>query len=400
MTVNISRGFLTTPLSLGNLAVNGLGFQPKLILFYGFEIVPEQVRQDLKLVIGAADDQLNQWCVGDFQDNASDPSICRPTYTNTDCLRSRIQAGIRFVANLDSVNSDGFVLDFTVVDTLERRIFWVAFGGDIEADVGVFQNNLITGAQSIGGVGFSPDFILFGSGNELGNSSVSFGLADLNLNQGFSHYYSVNGVFNVIARSNQRTNLCIGRYGNGTVDLEAALTSMDSDGFTLNISSTDGNAYEVGYAALQGIDSRVGSFNGRTGTTGLQAVAGVGFEPIALLLSTYGFPTSGAPVSSDQLTLGFGLSPADQANVSWASLFPSGSIRAWSALDSTDVISILGAAAVAAYTSRADISTFDSDGFTLNWSQVDATSREILYLALGEPPFTRKGGTLPLMGVG
>ena len=51
---------------------------------------------------------------------------------------------------------------------------------------------------------------------------------------------------------------------------------------------------------------------------------------------------------------------------------------------------------------RADLSSFDSDGYTLNWSTADATAREFVALAVGStaaPPATT-GHLMLLLGTG
>jgi hypothetical protein len=41
---------------------------------------------------------------------------------------------------------------------------------------------------------------------------------------------------------------------------------------------------------------------------------------------------------------------------------------------------------------EADLSSMDSDGFTLNWTSTDGTARETLYLAFGDAPAVPTAG--------
>lgn len=128
------------------------------------------------------------------------------------------------------------------------------------------------------------------------------------------------------------------------------------------------------------VRAKVGTFNSRT-TLGSQSVTGIGFRPKAVLPFT-AYQTGNGNVTGASLSLGCADSDAQAAIgvVSGNGVTTSSTGRSHSA---TDFVNHFASAVAASPHLRASRTSFDSDGFTLNWSLVDPTVRVINHICLG-----------------
>lgn len=130
---------------------------------------------------------------------------------------------------------------------------------------------------------------------------------------------------------------------------------------------------------------KVGSFN-PIATTGSQAVTGVGFTPKAIIFYT-SFSGAGGFSSDYKTMIGFTAGAASSFAVSVASdsgVTPSNVGRRVAAkcvtLSNSDGLTI---------SAEADLTSFDADGFTINWTTSNGvTTRPINYIALGGADLT------------
>src|SRR3990172_11544300 len=156
--------------------------------------------------------------------------------------------------------------------------------------VGSFSSNRVTGNQAITGVGFQPKAVIFWHQREWsdgGNNAYDycFGTATSPTARWVSSSFQSD--FNDEAFHKFTSTRCIWLINHGSlVYLAADFVSMDSDGFTINITDTDGTARTIFYMAIGGADvsAFAGNFNSNT-ATGSQAITGVGFQPKATLFS-------------------------------------------------------------------------------------------------------------------
>lgn len=165
--MNVKQGVITQPnATTGIQSITGLGFTPKLIFFFseGTTSLDADNVSNIYSSYGVGNNALEQF-VGSFH---------RPD--NTSGARNGVGMDdskvIKFIDNastpntlaaaeLDSVNSDGFDLDWTTCDSTQRRIAYIAFGGSdlTNTKIGILTLNNSTGAQAITGVGFKPDLV-------------------------------------------------------------------------------------------------------------------------------------------------------------------------------------------------------------------------------------------------
>ena len=111
-----------------------------------------------------------------------------------------------------------------------------------------------------------------------------------------------------------------------------------------------------------------------------QAISSVGFQPRAVLFSSFQNTTQANPVT--QTRFGIGASDATTQGSSAASDTNSLSTTSANGIDKTSKVFVKVDNNTSTINAEADLSSFDSTGFTLNWTTNDAIATEMLYLAL------------------
>lgn len=248
-----------------------------------------------------------------------------------------------------------------------------------------------TGSVPYTGAGFAPKAI-FAIGNGLtADGSAAVGMSFLSLGASATQFSSSLWVGNAaspgrvnVAQSKSLFIELISGAGGGTMT-SASLTSLDADGFTLNWGSVpDATARVIQVLCLGGTDLSNAFVNelAHKTTTGNQAYTGVGFQPATLIF--------GAQLAATTDPFALGVGNATQifgAATSTTNRFYTAGRHKDNAnptvqraqQKSTQCIGLTGDAAVLA---EADFVSFDSDGFTLNFSTVSGTAWLTGYLAL------------------
>jgi hypothetical protein len=248
--------------------------------------------------------------------------------------------------------------------------------------VGSFTVPAATGNLPVTGVGFQPKAVLFFGNHRSSDAATQSASQDTDMPYylGMATSSTARGVVDVqddysaAGTAAATSTQCIrNRNAAGTVQFAADFVSMDADGFTVNFATANATAYVVNYIALGGADLTnvaVKSFTAAT-ATGNQASTGVGFVPDAMILvgSETTFTVGGVQIgmvtsTSARGALGnsVGSVNANYQRTALAYAQPTGT--------STTVAR------------AADLVSFDSDGFTLNWTTVQASGPTIYALCL------------------
>lgn len=186
--------------------------------------------------------------------------------------------------------------------------------------------------------------------------------------------------------------ICV-RTAGGTLQLFADFVSWDADGFTLNWSTiaAGDTAREFVCTVIGGSDVSVDVGTGTAGAaTGNKAYTGVGFQPNTLIIVDSRLNTTESSSNTFwRPQMGF----ADSA----------GNMGAWggnshdavdptatASIQSTGDITIGTGTTSGAVDRRATLVSYNADGFTLNWSNVDFPSSFFGYIALNVP-FSKVG---------
>jgi hypothetical protein len=390
LALEVNKGSFSTITTTGTQSVTGVGFQPDAVIFWGTSLTAAGYGTGLASSFGVATSSTARWAIGTFSANAAATSACGRRNTTARCIIfiADSAGSIESEAQFNSADADGFTLDWINAPGSAWLIHYLAIGGTTVtgAKAGVFNSSGSTGAQAVTGVGFEPDFLLLASelsGVDSTNIHNLFGF-------GMASSSSARAALAIRDRSGETTTtngaiqvsdaVFIALNSTGTVGRRADLTSFDSDGFTLNWSTA--SAASIGYLALAGGTYKVGVETQNT-TTGTKATTGVGAQPAGLFIAGTNRAAS-ASEDTTQMRLSVGGGDGTTEGGTWVQ---SADNAADSDTDSrTYTDKAIGFSTQASTTNaEADISAFGSDGFTLDWTTADATAREFIYAAFGEP---------------
>lgn len=253
---------------------------------------------------------------------------------------------------------------------------------------GYFDTPAATGSMSITGLDFKPNLIFFNTTMQSTDGSAT----DVCVNQGYALEISgsitqyarsgrsqQNGGANCIYGNGDSASLCIrGNETTATLDLTAALTSFNDDGFTLNFTVVPASSRRVFYTALSIEKLAVGSTS--RAAIGSFSVTGVGFRPEAIICLHR---------DSDSMNIGFADGTSQRSNCQ----------RAQNGVSYGTTVSIwtsCGPHLLSGYGGRddtVDLSSFDADGFTLFKNSTTATAPSIRYIAMADVDKSFKVGT-------
>jgi|GEM_PF-1194912 len=255
-------------------------------------------------------------------------------------------------------------------------------GGTLLAKAGSFSGTGGTGNQSVTGVGFQPKVVLFrynmsAVDTSQGDAIIGFGVGVSSTDRRVSGNYATGGLTTSANAAWNQPTYCIYTPGGGS---RADLVSMDSDGFTINWVTS--SQMSVQYLALGGdaiTHVKTGSAAAKT-TTGTESYTGLGFHPTALIVWAGKFSTT--PL--DQTTNGNGLfgvatSSSERGMIAWRNLTNSNPQVAKRRQSTQRILST-----TTTFT-EADFASFDSDGFTLNFTTAGGNADVFYYLALRGP---------------
>lgn len=386
---------LTSPTSTGNQSTTGVGFQPKAIIFFATRQTSEGSAADAHIALGCATSATKRG-------GATSVSKYVLSGTSDTGRRSSDTLVIQLIddsnalivgADLVSMDSGGFTLNFTTVAASAYNIYALCLGGDslTNASVVNWTSATATGNQSITGVGFQPDaIVMMTAGNSAFNSGAatffsSIGAGTSATARWASGHRDSDGQSTTVTERTQRVaKIWSLPNGSAGISSDGDLVSLDADGFTVNV-QTGTTARVMTTLCLKGGSYKVGTFNQATGT-GNQSTTGIGFKPAGILLSSFNNVTSTSVLTNMRWSLGMATSASARASI-WSGSVAGATNQSLTDQnnDSTKTLRMMTAAGAGNPTTQAiaDLVSMDSDGFTLNWSTADATAREITYLAFG-----------------
>lgn len=295
-----------------------------------------------------------------------------------------VGGGSDLAGSVASFTSDGFTVSYTTYTGGDWLVHYLAiYGSGVEAIIlpGESTGQTVGMPQVLTGAGFQPE-ALIGlvstgvAGSISSDSNVGFGFFDGATQCGsYAHFNSsTRGAWQKSARFILR-----GRVG--TVDDEASVASLDSDGLTLNWATVTNAAFAI--LALRGVPLKVGTFTANT-STGSQAVTGIGGTPLAALFASTWQATTGTQAAPGTIAISgaAGSNAWDDAQASNASGSRSNTGHHTAA---SEVFVTLAGAASGSPTivAAATLTSLDSDGWTWNWTATDGTAAEIVYVAFG-----------------
>jgi hypothetical protein len=298
-------------------------------------------------------------------------------------------------ADLSSLDATNFTLNWTTNSTDAYMIHYLVIGGpNVSAKVVGWLLANATGNLSVTGTGFKPDLVIHAFPGSAFTAAPPANAADADLglgamdaagNQWASFFLSKDNRPTSDTQRGQQTNAAIYTVNNTLgITKRAAFVSMDADGFTLNFSSANGSNTQAFSLALKGIKARAGNFNKATGAAPAgQSLSGVGFQPAAVILSSFADVAQANPVVQTR----FGLGASDGSSAGSVALSDANALgtTAVTSIGKTSKVFMKVDNVTPVVDAEADLSSLDADGFTLNWTTNDNVATQMLYLALGSP---------------
>jgi hypothetical protein len=389
MTFYQKVGSFTAPAGAGSQATTGLGFTPVAIIFW----------------FGAASLSSGGWVGGSSGYTGGNQSgiglvtasgsgaVGYIEYSNgtadiytahaTTAIYSYSVAGT-LSASLTSLDSSGFTLYW--MSTISGvTIHYLALGGtDITgAMVKEWTAKGSTGSQSITGVGFKPSLVInIGTSDTVAPPHVSASTnfwppLDTGAMDGSGNQWAQSDRFYTNCCRYELTNACIVGINQTTgVDYQAAYTSMDSDGFTINWSTCNGAPYFYSLC-LSGCACQVGNWD--KSTSAASDTVSLGITPQAVfVVSACNIPTSS--YINDERRM-FGASDGTNNRVVTTTYQGTSGDLTYQYWDTTNSICIPGS--VNSTATAGTIGSFGSSQFVASYSTHDNIATEICYVAFG-----------------
>ncbi len=403
MALQTFVGNFTQPtLTNATFAVTGTGFTPKALILFATDETGVGVSTNIAEHIGMATSTTNRASISTAQTTATN-TVAR-AHDDTKCFIVVSAGNVVLVkADLVSFDANGFTLNFSTVDLVGRIISYVALGGSdlTNAFIKEFLPAASNTNQSFTGVGFKPDSLFLMSStvgtappaNDNGAcaSYIGFGISSSNRSA------IARRSFQVTESSQVQTEVIQQVDAAGAITQQADMVSMDADGFTLNFTVTSTRKYCFALC-LKGGQYKIGTFN-QSASTGNQGVTGIGFQPTGVILASQNLvTTAGVVTTSARRSLGAASSSSARASM-WNGGGNAGVCD--NDIDTGKIINMITEGATPTTNASADFVSMDSGGFTINNTTTDATSREVVYFAMGSntttaPTLFARG----LLGVG
>ncbi len=295
-----------------------------------------------------------------------------------------------------ALDSDGFTLTFAFrIAALDFN--WVAIGGD-EVSVAMGENNAPTspGQQTVTGLSFQPALLLLTngfSGSSANGTWFGNGWVDTYGRQGVTAVHNVGTGSTAMTGDTdtyQRTNKCLVVLDDvtGSLQGEAQHVSHNADGFTINWTDAPSFAAPFFWIAVGGLTSHAGSLTQPT-STGVQTAVALNCKPEVVFFQTNCKVSSAVVVDEFRYTLGFA-TETDQGCV-WGGDDDGISSSAgrrntsghWN--DRCIVAAHPTGTSSATIDASATLTDLRPDSFEITWGTVDLVSRQVLYVAIGQP---------------
>lgn len=382
-------GAFDSIIGTGNQSITGLGFRPKGL------IVWSQVTGNPSLgffgnhhtSIGITDGTTS-FTVANAETDVSIPGAGTSFSTTLLIVGITIPSSTLLQASFVSFDADGFTIswDLYTIGT-STYYMYMAFGGDdVSCKVGTF-NGPSGASQVITGVGFKPTGLinLYDIINSGGDAYQHFGWAD-GLFAGRSSYgASINSSGTTSTYFVQKPNTFLSiDHANGNPLNLGNIASFDNDGFTINWNPVI-NSKTCRYLAIKGLIFRAGTIT-QPLVTGIQTIIPPIVNPKACMIMSCNAVS--APVQVIQNRFSQGAFDLTTQGCIWygsghgvpANPQPT-SRRAYN--DAAVVLGTENTVPANSVINAKATAVLTSNGFTLNWTIVDATARELYYLAIG-----------------
>jgi len=377
--------------------ITGVGFRPKAVIFWWISQVSTGLYNSIRMGYGFAT-EYDGSCQNLGVAFASDDNVRtsnagrRRSEKYSIIILSNGNPTLAAQGKVTKFTADGFVIEW---DTTSGNyvIHYIALGGPelVNAKAGTFT--LPTSPSlDVTNVGFKPDFLMFlwtfteQPDSNTANAEIGIGFAVSPTKRGAIVACARDGQSGTDTYRQQRTDSCILLLNptSGQQDAIADLMDYLPNGFKINIIDSPSSPTPIFYLALKGGNYDVGSFNSPT-STGIQQITTVGFQPVLVMLATQGQVASNSIGSGAEIAFGAATSPTEKGFI-WfedpdnqrpsdnAMEIGADRIIQWRDRTGSNSFALRGSA---------DFVSFLSNGFKLQWSNVESQAKQIIYVAFG-----------------
>ena len=243
-------GTITEGATTGNYSTTDPNFQPTFAMFLYTGDTAATTASTVKGGLGFATATEEAVTYHVCTTGASD-MIINNVLRTTSMMEITNAGSSTIISDSDFVSFDatGFTLNRTTDDGTDRIIYYLVIDG-VQADIASFTQAAATGNQATTGVGFQPSLTMFlthgaATAFEANMTQESFGAGTSSSQRAFAaNAYQDNGYEDqdTAIATKSTSILLVGDPTTPTNQGEADLVSLDSDGFTVNWTTTDATA--------------------------------------------------------------------------------------------------------------------------------------------------------------
>jgi hypothetical protein len=162
--IRAAVGTSTSPTSTGTKAVTGVGFQPKVLLPFGVPGTADGANTDAMIGFGCGLSTSSRGAISVSSDHGGATSNTDRRHDDTKVFSVLDSGAVYEAADISSLDSDGFTLDWTSAAASANILNHICLGGDdLEASLTLHQMNGTNADESFahGLTGGAPDALLF-----------------------------------------------------------------------------------------------------------------------------------------------------------------------------------------------------------------------------------------------
>jgi len=398
--------------------ITGLGFKPKaLIIFAGWQRDTNNLEETghQSSVIGLTDG-TDSHAMSNNDEDAQVTSDSNSEHRTDALIQLTNEAGgVVAKATLTSLDDDGFTINWTTNNGDESTILkYTAFGGSITVKVGSFESpssvengdpngdtrSITTGLGQLVNdefclILFHNKALVLNTAEAHVSTGIGFATSTVTSKQISTCSLSIDGENpSKSARSYDNDNCWIRRRGAAEFeDGNANLTNLDVDGFTMTWNDAPNWSIETSYLLIKGGKWAVVEDSEPSGsTTGSQSKTGIGFKPEFLMFIGTNLATANVGAvdgSNHTLAVTDGTTHAGYDFHAKDNVSPTDNISEIyndAIYKISDVDNgVLG---------EASFTSFDTDGYTINFSVNDDTQRNLFGVLAGLAPVIVKTYTI------
>lgn len=384
-------GTFATNAGSGNQSVTGLGFQPSFLALFGNSLTATGTSTDSIIFLGFAASASDEvCCAASNQDTIGTNGGYR--HENAFTLYRLSNAGVKLRSGaVQSFDADGFTINLAEAGGTQIVSYWAIGGSDVTNAGSIEFATPTSGTPpfttAYTGMGFEPGVVIFvapyvGTQAPTGNTNIermTLGFATASDDWGSYNGSRMNSPFTKYKRSSASSSLIVSDASGTLADAANISTggSLDADGFTLQYTTSNGTARYVFAIGLKGPQFKVGSFQTPNSAT-TKAVTGVGFQPESLLMTSTNAPTLDTTTTNSSIrVIGAATGTTERTSI-WTG--KNSGNAGDHALDTANAY-LSYVPGTPALFERADLQSFDSDGFTLDFDTANGTMVHVGYLA-------------------